>query len=54
MIVARAAGNRRRRAAALKEWAEDDGTVMATLFLPDTVTRWQRAPSGAWEPPGPA
>ena len=50
MIVARAAGNRRRRAAALKEWAEDDGTVMATLFLPDTVTRWQRAPSGAWEP----
>lgn len=41
MIVAREAGNRRRRAAALKRWMEDDGTLLATVYLPDTIHRFE-------------
>jgi hypothetical protein len=40
MIVAREAGDRRRIAAALKRWVEHDGTIMATLYLPDQTYRF--------------
>lgn len=53
MIVARKAGDRRRRVAALKKWQEDDGTLMATLYLPDTIHRFQyfKAPkTPGWKP----
>jgi hypothetical protein len=42
MVVARAPGERRRIAAALKRWCEDDGTLMCTLFLPDRIYRFWR------------
>lgn len=48
-IVAREPGDRRRRAAALKYWREDDGTLMATLFLPRSLHKWQKAPDKQWE-----
>ena len=48
MVVRRQAGDRRRRAAALKRWQEDDGTVMATLYLPDMIYYWKHGKSG-WE-----
>lgn len=47
-IVAYQAGDRRRRAAGLKVWVDDD-TTKATLYLPGTITKWQRkARAGAW------
>lgn len=50
VIVAREAGDRRRRAAALKKWQEDDGRVMATLYLPGSIHRFQRDDRrGRWE-----
>lgn len=42
VIVATAPGNRRRRLAALKKWAEDDH-VRANLYLPDRIIKY-RAP----------
>lgn len=41
VIVAHAAGNRRRRAAALKRWRGDDGVNYATVYLPDGVYKYQ-------------
>lgn len=41
MVVAFEPGSRKRRAAALKVWIEDDGTRMATLYLPDAVYKYQ-------------
>lgn len=41
-IVRRVAGDQSRRAAALKKWQEDDGTLRATLWLPDRVYRYSR------------
>jgi hypothetical protein len=51
-LVRREAGDRRRRAAAIKRWIEDDGMLMATLYLPDNVYRYQRSSSSEarWEP----
>lgn len=49
IVVARKPGNRRKRAAALKKWREDDGRVCATLYLPDWVYRYERdAAGGKW------
>src|SRR5574343_444541 len=31
------------RLAALKRWEDDDGTVLATLYLPDRIEKWRRA-----------
>jgi hypothetical protein len=55
MIVARKAGDRRLRSAALKRWEEDTGEIYATLYLPDSIhyfvrkdTGWaERRPAGA-------
>lgn len=41
MIVAHAAGDRRRRLAALKKWHDDSDYAMATLYLPDAVFKYQ-------------
>lgn len=41
MIVAYSAGSRRERAAALKQWTDDTGRRMCTLYLPDAVYKWQ-------------
>jgi hypothetical protein len=41
MIVAYAAGSRRRRVAALKRWKADDGRLMVTLYTPAAVYKWQ-------------
>lgn len=43
MIVAHAPGDRRRRLAALKKWVGEDGFAYATLYLPDSVHKWQSA-----------
>ena len=40
VVVANEPGNRRRRAAALKAWTEDDGTVQARVITPDAVWAW--------------
>ncbi len=47
VVVRRESGDRRRRAAALKQWRESDGTILATLYLPDEVYRFQRD-AGKW------
>lgn len=50
VVVRREPGDRRRRAAALKRWQEDDGTLMATLYLPEETHRFQRKKdTGSWE-----
>lgn len=61
-IVAYAPGSRRKRAAGLKCWVEDDGSQRVVLYLPDEVWKWQRAgnpttpgmdallPTGSFEP----
>jgi hypothetical protein len=41
MIVATAAGDPRRRLAALKKWVDDDGYVYATLYFPDAVVKYR-------------
>lgn len=49
MVVRRAAGDRRRIAAALKRWQEDDGTIRATLYLPDAFHRFAKSEkTGKW------
>ena len=53
MIVAREAGDRRKRAAALKRWEEEDGSVCATLYLPDAIHYFKRGKKG-WEVRRPA
>ncbi|WP_263165412.1 phage portal protein [Streptomyces sp. SCSIO ZS0520] len=47
-IVAYEPGSRRKRKAALKRFAGDDGYEYATLYLPDELWKWRRAlaPSG--------
>lgn len=51
MIVRRSPGDRRRIDAALKKWVEDDGTLMATLYLPDHIYRWRKPANAAkWQP----
>lgn len=39
-IIAYEAGSRWRRAAALKRWVDEDGTVYATVYLPDAVYKF--------------
>lgn len=41
MIVAAAAGDRRRRMAAMKRWIDDSGFVFATLYLPDGLYKYR-------------
>lgn len=41
MIVAYAAGSRRRRVAALKRWKAEDGRLMVTLYTPSWVFKWR-------------
>lgn len=41
VVVQNAPGSRHLRLAALKKWVELDGTVMATVYLPDAVYRFQ-------------
>ena len=48
MVVRREAGDRRRRAAALKRWLNEDGTIYATLYLPDSIHYFQGGKNG-WE-----
>lgn len=45
VIVARAAGDRRKRAAALKAWLEDDGFIYATVYLADAVYKFRSSKS---------
>lgn len=42
-VVAYVAGSRRKRAAGLKLWTEDDGREYATLYLPDGIYKFQSA-----------
>jgi hypothetical protein len=51
MIVRREPGDRRRRAAALKRWADETGREMATLYLPDEIHYFQKGSNG-WESRG--
>jgi len=48
MVVRRSAGDRRKRAAALKRWQEPDGSEMATLYLPDSIHYFTRT-EGEWK-----
>ncbi len=41
MIVAYETGSRRLRAAALKRWVGDDGRLLATVYLPDGIWKFQ-------------
>lgn len=47
-IVERAAGDRRTIAAALKRWMEPDGTIFATLYLPDSTYRFEQRDAKKW------
>jgi hypothetical protein len=55
VIVRHAAGNRRKRVAALKKWLADDGHAMATVYLPDAIHRfrskakWRGGSSIRWD-----
>lgn len=49
MVVRRAAGDRRRRVAALKKWREDDGSIQANLYLPDEI-HYFTFRDGRWKP----
>ncbi len=42
VIVERKAGSRDTISAALKKWVGEDGTLYATLFLPDAIYRYER------------
>lgn len=50
VIVRRDAADRRRRKAALKKWREDDGTLMANLWLPGEIRRYRRTEGTDWVP----
>src|SRR5690606_8556184 len=41
VIVARKAGTRRERAAALKKWLDESGHIYATVYLPDAVYKFE-------------
>lgn len=41
VIVATAAGNRRKRLAALKRWHDESGFIYCTLYLPDRIEKYQ-------------
>ena len=41
VIVAYEPGSRRRRAAALKSWVDDDGHQVVNLYLPDALWQWR-------------
>ena len=50
-IVAYEAGSRRKRAAGLKLWTDEDGTECATLYLPDAIYKYKggkRVSDGPW------
>ena len=49
VIVARSAGDRRHRAAALKRWVDETDTLRATLWLPETVHRYMLNADGKWQ-----
>jgi hypothetical protein len=49
MIVARAAGDRRKIEAAFKCWIESDGTTMGTLYLPDATYRLVKDGDRGWQ-----
>lgn len=54
-VVCYVPGSRRKRAAGLKQWCEDDGTRRVVLYLPDEVYKWQGAegkPLEEWQPVG--
>lgn len=40
-VVAHAAGDRRRRVAALKRWVDDDGFLYANVYLPDLLAKYR-------------
>lgn len=46
MIVRREAGDRRRRAAALKRFVDDDGSEVATLYLPKSIHYFRKGKDG--------
>lgn len=52
VIVERKAGSRDNISAALKKWVGEDGTLYATLFLPDAIYRYERTRAAGkdWEP----
>lgn len=58
VTVAKQAGSRRERAAALKVWREDDGHDLATLYLPNALYKFRTHTKGGdgtaglarWEP----
>jgi hypothetical protein len=39
-------GSRRKRAAALKRWTDDDGTVFANVYLPDAIYKYRSRGKG--------
>lgn len=45
-IVEYSPGSRKKRAAALKCWVEDDGRKMSTLYLPDEIWKFEAPKSG--------
>jgi Phage portal protein, SPP1 Gp6-like len=53
VIVAYAAGDRRRRVAGMKRWLADDETVFATLYMPDYLWKFQAKSAGGSERPAP-
>lgn len=49
VIVEYEAGSRRRRKAALKRWADDDGRMFATLYLPNAIYKFEGPASSSSE-----
>lgn len=41
VVIAHEPGNRRKRAAALKCWQDDTGRILATVYLPDAVYKFE-------------
>jgi hypothetical protein len=52
MVVAYQPGSRKKRAAALKTWVEDDGLQFATLYLPNLIYKFRSRGVGSalWTP----
>lgn len=50
MVVARAPGDRRRMAAAMKFWQDIEGLPVANLYLPDRIIRMRWDDSKGWRP----
>lgn len=56
VIVATDPGDRSRRLAALKRWMDDDGWVLATVYLPEAIYKFRstkRWEGGRWADPAP-